>query len=139
MSAEESKTVRHWDCIQCNKCNHFKGNSVCQESKLSGEWKWPRITGSNIRVLNGQNKENVESPATKRTILFKINTGADVTVIPSELWKLTITVNELKQTEKRLTGPANNKFKCISCTYTKFQWSEKKSNETIYICMSKPN
>ena len=69
------------------------------------------------------------------TIQFKIDTGADATVIPQEeLRKLNIELNKLKHTSKKLTGPANNKLKCIGCTYTTFQWERKSSTELIYVC-----
>ena len=71
------------------------------------------------------------------TINFKIDTGADVTDVPQEeLTKLNIHLNELKQTPKKLTGPGNNKLKCIGYTYTSFQWGDKHSTELIYICQN---
>ena len=50
-------------------------------------------------------------PASNGTINFKIDTGADVTVVPQEeLTKLNIHLNELKQTRKKVTGPGHNKL-----------------------------
>ena len=76
-------------------------------------------------------------PASNGTINFKIDTGADVTVVPQEeLTKLNIHLNELKQTRKKVTGPGHNKLKGIGYTYTTFRWGDKRSTELIYICQN---
>ena len=35
-----------------------------------------------------------------------------------------------------MTGPGNNKLKCIGYTYIIFQWGDKRSTELIYICQN---
>ena len=75
-------------------------------------------------------------PAPNGTINFKIDTGADVTVVSQEeITKLNINLNEVKQTCKKLTGPGN-KLKCIGYTYNTFQWGDKRSTKLIYICQN---
>ena len=143
----EAQTCPAWGkiCLKCGKRNHFKGSTVCQgnvnnvndqpdESKLVGAL----FIGSVDQPTETNISWEVEMPAPNGTINFKIDTGADVTVIPQEeLTKLNIHLNELKQTHKKLTGPGNNKLKCIGYTYTTFQWEYKRSTELIYnICQN---
>ena len=81
--------------------------------------------------------EEFKMPASNNTINFKIDTGADITVVPQEkLTKLNIYLNALKQTRKKLIGPGNNELKCIGYTYITFQWGDKRSTELIYICQN---
>ena len=142
----EAQTCPAWGktCLKCGKRNHFKGSTICQgnvnnandqpdELELFGEM----FIGSVTQLSKTNIYWEVKMPEPNGTINFKIDTGADVTVVPQEeLTKLNIHLNELKQTRKKLIGPRNNKLKCIGYTYSTFQWGDKHSTELIYICQN---
>ena len=73
------------------------------KQQISWEVEIPTITGEHIK--------------------FKIDTGADVTIIhESELYKLNIKREDVKRTSKKLIGPSGEKLKCLGYIVTKFKW-----------------
>ena len=75
--------------LKCGKRNHFKGSTICQgnvnnvndqpdESELVGSL----FIGSVDQPTETNISWEVETPAPNGTINFKIDTGADVTVLP---------------------------------------------------------
>ena len=74
-------------------------------------------------------------PAKDGTIHFKIDTGADVTVISEEdLPKLNLNRQDVKPTRKKLTGPENHQLKCIGYIITTITWGNKSTKEICYVC-----
>ena len=68
-------------------------------------------------------------------IHFKIDTGADVSAISvTDVEKIGLTIKDIKPTKKKLTGPANEKLKCIGYIKTKFTWGNETSEELLYVC-----
>eukprot|EP00112_Aurelia_sp_Birch-Aquarium-sp1_P025849 Seg8838.1 transcript_id=Seg8838.1/GoldUCD/mRNA.D3Y31 product="hypothetical protein" protein_id=Seg8838.1/GoldUCD/D3Y31 len=65
---------------------------------------------------------------------FKVDTGADVTVIAEkELEKLGINKGSLKKTNKRLIGPGGQRLKCLGFTHITFTWGNMKARQICYI------
>ena len=74
-------------------------------------------------------------PARNGEIRFKIDTGADVTVIPEEdLCKLGLNKADIHQTRKRLFGPGKQRLKCLGYVKTRFTWGECSANQIVYVC-----
>jgi hypothetical protein len=131
-------------CMACYKRNHFKGSSVCRkqvnfvnESTGAEEDVGALFIGSlKQRTKSPEDTSwEVEMPAAKGNILFKIDTCADVTVISqADLEKTTVTIADLKPTRKKLTGPTQQELKCLGYAYLTFQWGDKSSQEIVYVC-----
>lgn len=74
-------------------------------------------------------------PGTNGEIRFKIDTGADVSVIPvEELGKLGLNINDIKTTTKKLYGPGKEKLKCLGYIRTRFTWGKKTDEQLVYVC-----
>lgn len=129
-------------CISCQKRNHFKGSEVCRSQIDNVEEEEEATEGLGSLFLGAVNSHGealsweIEIPTLKGgSINFKIDTGADVTVISSDdLQKLNLNKNSLKTTRKKLKGPANQPLKCLGYTYLDFRWGEEESKEIVYVC-----
>ena len=73
---------------------------------------------------------------TGEEIQFKIDTGADVTVVPEEdLHKLGLTRRDIRKTRKRLFGPGKQRLRGLGYVKTKFTWGSLTSEEIVYVCV----
>ena len=139
-------------CTRCGKYpSHQKQNCPAREAKCNkcakkGHYakmcrsKVPNNVGSIEETTNGQgflgtvrnnNKEckpwNINLKIRGTTIQFKVDTGADVSVIPENLYKK-LSVGQLKKSDKALFGPGSEKL----CVLGKFE-SELESNEKFVV------
>ena len=66
-------------------------------------------------ITQGESKPwTVKIQVNKYPIVFKINTGADVTALPSELYRRD-RYGPLKQTDMYLVGPSQNTLDIMGC------------------------
>ena len=65
---------------------------------------------------------------------FKVDTGADVTVIgEKELDKLGKSTENRRATDKKLIGPGGQHLKCLGFTHVTFTWGNFKARQIWYI------
>ena len=77
----------------------------------------------------------IHMPAKNGVIYFKVDSGADVTVIPPEdLPKLGLTKADIHMTRKKLYGPSKRRMKCLGFVTTKFRWGDTTGEQLIYVC-----
>ena len=76
-------------CLKCGKRNHFKGSTVCQENVNNvndqpdeSELVGALFIGSVVQPTETNISWEIEMPVPNGIINFKIDTGADVTVVP---------------------------------------------------------
>ena len=75
----------------------------------------------------------IHMPGVNGEIHFKIDTGADVTVIPEEdLCKMGMERKDILRTRKKLFGPGKQKLKCLGFVKTKFTWGEITDEQIVY-------
>ena len=67
------------------------------------------------------------------TILFKIDSGADVTVIPLTVYQRSNLQPTLRSTSKVLMGPCNYKMNCIGTFTTQLRHQDKTTTEEIFV------
>ena len=98
-------------------------------------------------------KWEIEMPAKNGKIRFKIDTGADVTVIGEQhlsclglsvkdvmvigeqhLSCLGFSVKDVRKTKKSLIGPSAQKLKCLGYAVVTFTLGNKESKQICYIC-----
>lgn len=124
----------------------FKNSPVCKQ-KQHKDIKNTRSVEEDLGALylgsfNNTEEEKpqpisweVDMPVKNSKIYFKIDTGADVTVISvTDLPKLGITCADIRPTHKKLRGPSNQALHCIGYTVIKFRWGENVSKQIVYIC-----
>ena len=129
-------------CIACNKRNLFRGSTVCRKqhvNNINDKGEFEEDLGAlfigSVEDTSKTTAWEIEMPAPNGYIHFKIDTGADVTVISQdELAKLNINKSDLAPTRKKLSGPAKQKLQCLGYIYLNFQWGEKQSREIVYVC-----
>ena len=125
-----------------------------QKKKLKKRRRGPRKPKNNLKPAttdddeahlcpianeSNQKKESlsweIHMPGRDGEIHFKIDTGADVTVIPDdELPILGLTTKDIRKTKKRLFGPGKKRLKCLGYVKAKFTWGDKTSEEIVYVC-----
>ena len=77
----------------------------------------------------------VEILARNGPIKFKIDTGADVSVIGMEhIEKFGLRFRDLRRTKKSLVGPDANKLKCLGYFKANFKAKDQFSNQICYVC-----
>ena len=77
----------------------------------------------------------IHMPGTNGEIHFKIDTGADVTVIPEEeLPKLGLELKDVRETRKKLFGPGKQRLKCRGYVKTLFTWGDITDQQIVYVC-----
>ena len=132
-----------WDkkCLSCGQKNHFRNSSVCRQrnNKTAGLLDEDDMGALYLGAIDNTNDDDkpqpisweVEMPTKNGIIHFKIDTGADVTVISDkDLQKLGFSRANLRQTRKTLQGPSNQKLNCIGYIITTFQWGKTQPNKS---------
>ena len=77
----------------------------------------------------------VHMPCKNGEIRFKIDTGADVSVIPEEdMSKLGLTKKDIRRTRKKLYGPGRKRLQCLGYVITQFTWGDQTGQQLIYVC-----
>ena len=85
-------------------------------------------------VSNSGNKPwMADIKVNETTILFKIDSGADVTVIPLTVYQRSNLQPTLKSTSKVLIGPCNYKMNCIGTFTTQLRHEDKTTTEEIFV------
>ena len=130
------------ECRACGKLNHFSGSEVCKardnrRSSKNGETVGALFLGG-VGANNMQDNENqwiMEVPASRGSVKFKIDTGADVSVIGiNELNKFDKRVVDLWKTDRTLMGADGRSLDCAGYFTTKFIWNSCVSVQKIYVC-----
>ena len=134
-------------CNTCKQLDHFAGSTICPQPPVS------EVEESAIEVghlflghVNLGGVEEVASSSTKNdwqvhmkttggSVLFKVDTGADVTVIGQQhLPKFKISQTDIRKTRKSLRGPANQPLHCLGYIKTHLSWGTKTTSQIVYVC-----
>ena len=119
-------------CHKCKKKGHFK--SVCKSiGEVCEEEEEEFFMGSvHIDELESQdNYWNVELEFQGVPVNCKIDTGADVTVVPEHVFKKTGC--KRMETNARLSGPSQQKLKVCGMFETKITYKDMTTMQKVYI------
>ena len=84
-------------------------------------------------ITQGERKPwTVKIQVNKYPIVFKIDTGADVTALPSELYRRD-RYGPLKQTGMSLVGPSQNTLDVMGCSEAHIEVNKRKVVERVYV------
>ena len=76
----------------------------------------------------------IEMQASKGTLRFKVDAGADASAISDKhLDLIGIKEAEIKQTRKNLIEPGGQKVNCLGFVNTTLSWNGKKTQQIIYV------
>ena len=138
--------ARDATCVRCNKRGHFA--KVC----LSAPKKVNEIAAENAEEQNETDSEDDgfflgaignKEEKMKRwseqievngvTIKFKLDTGADVTVIGDSIYSRIFSNTNLLRTHKKLFGPCKSKLHCLGILQAKLRLNGKSCDEDVYV------
>lgn len=129
----------HATCNKCKKLGHYA--SECRTKSVRGVAKEENDFLGSISLGNIKNGEeegkidwqiNIKVTTTKnsRIVNFRLDTGADVTVVPDRFFRKN---SIIKQMDRRLYGPGQNKIKVIGKVDAALCYREKNSLQELYI------
>ena len=126
-------------CIMCKKKGHWK--MVCRSKKvnevLTDDDMEELFLGEVIDAVeaNQSNSWKADIAINDKIIKFKIDSGADVSVLPYDVYnKLKKqTELELEPTNKGLSGPCNYKLNCIGKFKAKLSTNHKSVDNEVFV------
>ena len=85
----------------------------CPEVELEGEFFLGQLT--EVDMVEGNSKESwkAEVKLNEHAVKFKVDTGADVTVIPPNIYHSLVPKPSLSKCDKTLMGPCKHKLCCL--------------------------
>ena len=115
-------------CHKCGKMGHYQ--RVCRSS-INDVTTVSPMDNKFLRAIT-QGERTVKIQVNKYPILFKIDTGADVTALPSELYRRD-QYGPLKQTCMSLVGPSQNTLDVMGCFEAHIEVNKRKVVERVYV------
>ena len=140
----EPHSQRQWPardavCHNCKKKGHW--SKAYRKTRQVGEVKEeydsdPYFMGEVTlidTVETGSRVWTASIQIAKEQIEFKLDSGADVTVLPESKYHKLQVKPKLQSTNKVLLGPCNYKMECIGKYSTKLSIDERSTEEEIYV------
>ena len=105
----------------------------CPEVELEGEFFLGQLT--KVDMVEGNSKESwkAEVKLNEHAVKFKVDTGADVTVIPPNIYHSLVPKPSLSKCDKMLMGPCKHKLCCLGSFIAKLCVDDKVVRELIYV------
>ena len=105
----------------------------CPEVELEGEFFLGQLT--EVDMVEGNSKESwkAEVKLNEHAVKFKVDTGADVTVIPPNIYHSLVPKPSLSKCDKTLMGPCKHKLCCLGNFTAKLCVDGKVVRELIYV------
>ncbi|GBM91354.1 Uncharacterized protein K02A2.6 [Araneus ventricosus] len=117
---------------------HRKNNE--NESRLHGKCKWcgcSEVAYLGVVQQESKNKTNIDWTVTvqvnHKNIKFKIDSGADHTVLPANVFQNVFQNAKLEPPDKILCGPDRNPLKTLGKFKTNIEYKGKRCTEEIYV------
>ena len=140
-TGRESCPARLSKCFKCGKIGYFhrlcrstvnnvetRTRSDSENSNSDSDWKFLRVVTGTSVTKQWMTKLKLN----RRMIKFKIDTGADVTVIPSTTYVLYYD-GLLHRTKTPLVGPGQNTLKVRGWFEATFKKGNDEVKETVYV------
>ena len=137
-------------CNKCSKKGHWakacksslkkKVGEVysCAEVELEGEFFLGQLT--KVDMVEGNSKESWKAAVklNELAVKFKVDTGADVTVIPPNIYHSVVPKPSLSKCDKTLLGPCKHKLYCLGNFIAKLCVDDKVIGEFIFVIKRDP-
>ncbi|GBL76715.1 Retrovirus-related Pol polyprotein from transposon 17.6 [Araneus ventricosus] len=119
-------------CRQCSKIGHYA--KVCITKSQTG---CSEVAYLGVVQLESKNKTNIDWTVTvqvnHKNIKFKIDSGADHTVLPANVFQNAFQNAKLEPPDKILCGPDRNPLKTLGKFKTNIEYKGKRCTEEIYV------
>ena len=130
--------AKNEECLVCHKIGHFQ--SVCRHKDKQQDKKKVRhvrdsdsddehVFLGSINEVNSVNSDDwhTELLVDGKKVRFRIDTGADVTVVPDSYFK---TTEKLQKTDKKLYGPGGSKIEVLGVHKASME-TKKQNSKTV--------
>ena len=123
----------HWAKACKSQLKKKVGEVSCPEVELEGEFFLGQLT--KVDMVEGNSKESwkAEVKLNDHEVKFKVDTGADVSVIPPSVYHSLVPKPSLSKCTKTLMGPCKHKLCCLGNFTAKLCVDEKVIRELIYV------
>ena len=103
----------HWAKACRSQLKKKVGEIRCPEAKFEGDFFLGQLI--DVDMVEGNSKESwkVKLKLNDRAVKFKVDTGADVTVIPPNVYHSLVPKPPLSECTKTLMGPCKHKLCCL--------------------------
>ena len=118
-------------CHKCSKKGHWA--SVCRSSQTVGEIEEDYAFLGAIGTERNEDIWSVDLTLNNSPVRFKIDTGADVTVIPESVYKKLKPTPTLIRSSKTLFGPAHTTLPVLGCFMGVIKRGEESSSQEIFV------
>lgn len=118
-------------CHKCSKKGHWA--SVCKSSQTVGEIEEDYAFLGAIGTERNEDIWSVDLTLNNSLVHFKIDTGADVTVIPESVYKKLKPTPTLIRSSKTLFGPAHTTLPVLGCFMGVIKRGEESSSQEIFV------
>ncbi|GBN85890.1 Uncharacterized protein K02A2.6 [Araneus ventricosus] len=119
-------------CRQCSKIGHYE--KVCITKSQTG---CSEVAYLGVVQLESENKTNIDWTVTvqvnHKNIKFKIDSGADHTVLPANAFQNVFQNAKLEPHNEILCGPDRNPLKTLGKLKTNIEYKGKSCTEEIYV------
>ncbi|GBN29455.1 hypothetical protein AVEN_109435-1 [Araneus ventricosus] len=119
-------------CRQCSKIGHYA--KVCITKSQTG---CSEVAYLGVVQLESKNKTNIDCTVTvqvnHKNIKFKIDSGADHTVLPANVFQNVLQNAKLEPPDKILCGPDRNPLKTLGKFKANIEYKGKNCTEEIYV------
>ena len=150
-----STSENHWrlkcpardaTCAKCNKLGHFAKVCLSTPKKIgaiaAGDSKEPDEVDSDedgffLGVIGNTDRKtkhwSEEVEVNGVTVKFKLDTGADVTVIGDSIYTRFFSKNKLEKAHKKLFGPCKSRLPCLGILQAKLRLNGRSCDEDVYV------
>ena len=124
----------HW-AKACKSPSKKKVGEVysCPEVEQEGEFFLGQLTEVDMIERNSKGTWKAEVKLNEHAVKFKVDTGADVTVIPPNMYHSLVPKPSLSKCDKTLMGPCKHKLYCLGNFTAKLCVDENIVRELIYV------
>ena len=118
------------ECNKCSKVGHYAAVCFSKNIRRVVSDDDVPVLGSISGEINTVDSWNTELLVNSQKMEFRIDTGADVSVIPDRCFK---NMNVLKKTEKRLYGPGGTRLEVLGVFTATLESKDLKSDQDLYV------
>ena len=116
------------ECNKCKKIGHYAVQCRTREVRHIEDEDMPTL--GSVLEINSVNSWNTEILVNQKKMEFRIDTGADVSVIPDRCFKDT---KVLKKTDKKLYGPGGAKLEIVGVFTASLEKNNSHTEQDLYV------